>query len=381
MSIAATNWVWALEDLPNATVKLVLMKYADHAHDDGTHTWQSIKKVAKYALCSERTAQRAVAYLVDHGYMREGDQSVIPDHYDPRNRPIAYELAMGEATRLQWEVENAASGGARRQAAAAAGKKGAAKRAAAKAQVSGGDDLSPPDLASTATGSGGDNLSPQDSDARGDNQDKSGVTESPLRGDTGVTQTTPETTQGNHPGSVSSLRSDTAAPDSDGDALFEPDSPAASDVEPPLTEAELDTGRGPDGKPLAGKRLDALAKIITNAWWDWIEPAGHAKPAQSWVACRGIIRAALGNGIPPKEVKHGLARITIEGRAVTGASLQIAMQAGKPGTTAGMRRGGYDDVATWGADRDAIEAESEAEVLARMAARTRQAQPPAADAG
>lgn len=195
MSIAATNWAWSLMDLPNATVKLVLMKHADHAHDDGTHTFQGVETIAVYALCSPRTVQRSNVWLLEHGYMREGDQSVIPDHYDKRNRPIAYELAMNEATRQEWEALYAGGHGTGvRDAAAAAGSKGGRKAAENKR----GANLSPQDVESTPERTG-DNLSPQDSEVRGDNQGDSGVTESPFGGDTGVTQTTQEPNLGNTP--------------------------------------------------------------------------------------------------------------------------------------------------------------------------------------
>lgn len=134
-----------------------------------------------------------------------------------------------------------------------------------------------------------------------------------------------------------------------------PDTPASDDTEaekPTLTEQEVETGRDADGKALKGKKLDALAQQVTSAWWDWIEPAGHAKPANSFLACRGVIRSALGNGIAPKDVKKALAVLTVEGRPVSGNTLGIALQVatGGPSNTSGRRA--YRDADEWG-DRPA----------------------------
>lgn len=149
-----------------------------------------------------------------------------------------------------------------------------------------------------------------------------------------------------------------------------PAEPAADSV---LTEQETETGRDAAGKPLRGKKLDALTQSVATTWWEWIDTQGHSKPAQSFIACRQIIRAALGNGIAPKQVKIGLAKITVEGRAVSGASLQIAMQ---DQSNPGMRRGGYDDVATWGDRTTPTEQDAQQAVDHAAAIRARGQQPP-----
>lgn len=193
MSIPATNWVWS-QTVGNSNRKLVLLKFADHAHDDGTAAYCGIPKVAKFAECDERTAKRHVKWLYEHGYLTEGDQELV-SHFPTNKRPIVYNLAMSEQVRAEWEVLNTAGGATRREHATAAGKKGAEKRAAnraASAQVSGGDNLSPQDIASTPP-VGGDKMSPQDG---GDSTVQSGVTDQPVGGDTGVTQTTQEPSLG-----------------------------------------------------------------------------------------------------------------------------------------------------------------------------------------
>lgn len=136
MSWQASTWALNLK-LGNSTRKLVLMGYADHAHQDGKNAFIGVETVATYAECDKRTVQRHIRWLLEHGYMREGDQSLVSD-FDPRYRPIVYELAMDDSTREQWEIDHASGGNARRAAAAAAGVKGG--KATAKAR---GDNLSP----------------------------------------------------------------------------------------------------------------------------------------------------------------------------------------------------------------------------------------------
>jgi hypothetical protein len=262
MSIAATNWVWALteDDLPNekdqparGTLKLVLMKHADHAHADGTHTWQSIESVAKAALCSKRTAQRANAWLIEHGFMREGDQSVIPDHYDVRTRPIAYELAMSEATRQEWEALNAAGSNPIRSAAQAAGAKGGR----ASAQVKRGDNLSPQEVVSSRTESGGADLAPQEQGLGGDRNTTSGVPSTESGGDSVGTQTTHK--QNQTPAALSSVAIE---PSGDGP-------PAA-----PVGAAETNDA----DQPKSNKRGTRLPEpfVPTAAMRDWVvENAPH----------------------------------------------------------------------------------------------------------
>lgn len=238
MSIAATNWVWSLNDkaLPNASTKLALLKHADHAHDDGTHTWQTVPTIAKFALCSTRTAQRMNVWLLENGLIREGDQSVIPDKYkNGTSVPVAFELAMNETTRMQWEIDHAAGTSnplyrASQAAGAKGGQKTAAIKAAAKTQVSGGDNLAPQEVVSTPDAYaevGGDNLSPH---AGGDSDDTEGVTNETGGGDTGVTQTTQATTQGNQKTSWSETAD------------------AATDRQPSEDEQEAEDKRLTDGR-------------------------------------------------------------------------------------------------------------------------------------
>lgn len=239
MSINVSNYVWDLT-FGNATRKLVLLRFADHAHDDGTASWCGIPKVAKFAECDERTVKRHVKWLYEHGYLTEGDQELVA-HYPKNKRPIVYNISLSDAQRAEWEVLNASGGATRRERATAAGFKGSEQRAANKAaaeaangQVSGGDNLSPQEVASTPV-VGGDNLSPQ---VGGDTGGQLGVTDEPIGGDTGVTQTTLETTPGNHPSS--SAEPITAEPTSPAALVAAPSPDGSGKKEPRATRIPAD---------------------------------------------------------------------------------------------------------------------------------------------
>ena len=188
-------------DVGDSTRKLVLLGLANHAHDDGTAAYAGVEKLAKYANCSARTVQRHIAKLLEDGFLREGDQTVIDPRIPARYRPIAYEVALSETIAMTWADERGDSG--RRQTAAGHGKRGGT----ASAQVKRGDNLSPlidgspagsldglnPALVAKAVaGFRGDNLSP----LKPVDNSASGVTLAPVRGDTtdssGVTPVSPK---------------------------------------------------------------------------------------------------------------------------------------------------------------------------------------------
>lgn len=159
MSLNATNAVWRML-VGDPTRKLILMKYADHAHADGRNAWCKPQTVADFAECSERTVQRHLTVLLAEGFMREGDQSnyVWPrDYTGPREekyQPIVYDIALDEETRKRWAEEAARGGNARRSRHV---KGGGVRRGdnvtPLNPQVRRGDNLTPqaPDEASEVT--------------------------------------------------------------------------------------------------------------------------------------------------------------------------------------------------------------------------------------
>lgn len=106
MSHQASGWAWSVTvGHPNA--KSVLAAIADHADPDGRHAWPSKETIAHKVECSVKTVRRSVAYLIAEGWIREGDQQQVA-HLRGDRRPIVYDLAMNEPTRLAWKAAAAA---------------------------------------------------------------------------------------------------------------------------------------------------------------------------------------------------------------------------------------------------------------------------------
>jgi hypothetical protein len=192
VSIEALSAVLSL-NVGDSTRKLILIGLANHAHRDGTAAYAGIETLAAYANCSVRTVQRHVAKLVEDGFIREGDQSVIDARIPARYRPISYEVAMTEATAQTWALNRSDEG--RRQIAAAHGRRGGS----ASTQVIRGDNLTPlmegeplKPVRQGLISFRGDNLTP----LKAVDNSPSEVTRVQFRGDTsdasGVTQVSPK---------------------------------------------------------------------------------------------------------------------------------------------------------------------------------------------
>src|SRR5690606_19507380 len=137
----------------NGIRKLILLGYANHADKFGRGAYPSTRTIADYAECDVRTVQRHLRWLIERGYLHEGDQQMV-DHLDPRYRPIVYDIAMSAEQIRQW--------------AASTGPEAGNRARAAKARRRGGRVSSQL--------SRGDNLSPLDNGSRGDTDGGSGVT-------------------------------------------------------------------------------------------------------------------------------------------------------------------------------------------------------------
>lgn len=287
MSWEASAWALNVKLGPkSAARKLVLIAYASHAHKDGTAAFPSVSTVAEYVEVDERTVQRHNAALLDDGLIREGDQRLVA-HFDPRHRPVVYDLAMSEETRARWRAERAAGDRGTRDRFAEAGRAGGEKAAALRR---------------------GDNLSPLDETPRGDICARPGVTSEPSRGDTGVTQTVPRTTHYEPPTTTDSTSpssvpvgglslqeiQDAIQEDLDLGALFAPEArptlavvPDATLVEPlgpvaPLAEPKtaqtrkrgtrVDTWTGPDAALVEWARRECPlvdGRVETEAFFDY----------------------------------------------------------------------------------------------------------------
>ena len=68
MSVHYSSSVWSA-DIGDPVAKLVLLKLADNANDSGA-CWPSIATVCRETGLSERTVQRKMAYLEEHGFLK-----------------------------------------------------------------------------------------------------------------------------------------------------------------------------------------------------------------------------------------------------------------------------------------------------------------------
>lgn len=100
MSIEAMTSVLSSK-VGDSTSKLVLLAYANHARKDGTAAWPSKAGVADYAEVDPKTVQRHLRKLEKAGWIRRGDQRLVA-HFRADRRPVVYDVAMTEATRLAW---------------------------------------------------------------------------------------------------------------------------------------------------------------------------------------------------------------------------------------------------------------------------------------
>jgi hypothetical protein len=163
MSIQAVAYVLQSARLGSGSAarKLVLIAYANHAGDDGTAAFPSVGTIAGYAECDVKTVRRHVGWLVEHGYMREGDQRLV-DHYRGDRRPIVYDVAISDEQVKEWAANQPEDG--RRAASIEHGRR--------SSQVERGDILSP-----------------RKTSERGDREAPNGGTDQAPRGDTRVRQT------------------------------------------------------------------------------------------------------------------------------------------------------------------------------------------------
>lgn len=80
MSIHVSSLVWKLNC--HHGTKLVLLKLADHAKDDGSDVFPAIPTVARECGCTDRTVQRVVKLAIKIGWLSEEPS--------PGNRPNRY---------------------------------------------------------------------------------------------------------------------------------------------------------------------------------------------------------------------------------------------------------------------------------------------------
>ncbi len=84
--------------------KSTLYALANYAGPDGRHTYPSVETLAHDAECSEATVRRDLKALIKDGWIRRGDQAHVA-HIRGDRRPVVYDIAMTEETRLAWKSD------------------------------------------------------------------------------------------------------------------------------------------------------------------------------------------------------------------------------------------------------------------------------------
>ncbi len=89
MSVHISSAVWANEQI-RGTAKLVLLKLADCADDDGRNAYPSVARIARECGIGERSVQRILGRLIDDGYL-----SVTREASAILHRPTTYRVLPG----------------------------------------------------------------------------------------------------------------------------------------------------------------------------------------------------------------------------------------------------------------------------------------------
>lgn len=71
MSVRMITRVWDARGIPSSGVRLVLLKLADCANDNGEQSFPSVRTIADECELSPRQVQRALRWLVTAGFIRE----------------------------------------------------------------------------------------------------------------------------------------------------------------------------------------------------------------------------------------------------------------------------------------------------------------------
>lgn len=94
MSFEATTWALKIEGVEDATSRVILLGLASHARSDGSAAWPSVRTLAEYACCSERTVHRRLRELEAAGLIVRGRQELV-GHLEPNRRPTVWDLPVG----------------------------------------------------------------------------------------------------------------------------------------------------------------------------------------------------------------------------------------------------------------------------------------------
>lgn len=91
MSFLANEWASEAAPVADTYERIILMKLARHANDDGTGAWPSVSSMARAALCDPETVRRRLRAMKKRGLVAFGDQRHV-SHYRADRRPTVYDL-------------------------------------------------------------------------------------------------------------------------------------------------------------------------------------------------------------------------------------------------------------------------------------------------
>jgi hypothetical protein len=100
MSLRAMLWALHEADAPDPIDRLILLAYADYAHDDGTCAWPSVGSIAETVNVDRVTVHRHLKDLQGRGLLVRGDQQYVA-HVRADRRPVVYDLPISRGGALQ----------------------------------------------------------------------------------------------------------------------------------------------------------------------------------------------------------------------------------------------------------------------------------------
>ncbi len=94
MTVLTMAWALKKAAVPDDPLAhLVLIGLADHADDDGTGAFPSVRTLASYARCTTRTVQAKLRVLEAVCLIRRGDQRLV-ERLPANRRPVVWDLVM-----------------------------------------------------------------------------------------------------------------------------------------------------------------------------------------------------------------------------------------------------------------------------------------------
>ena len=106
MSVEAYGYVMTVTELiPNHIAQAVLSHLANHADRRGRHAFPSVPTLAKAVVCADRTVQRHLRWLEEHGFIRRSRDLRRVNKLPACKRPRVYEVSLSKTQRMAFAEE------------------------------------------------------------------------------------------------------------------------------------------------------------------------------------------------------------------------------------------------------------------------------------